>query len=611
MRDKIQNFGRALSAMVMPNIGAFIAWGLITALFIPTGWCPNEHLAKLVSPMLTYLLPLLIGYTAGHNVAGVRGGVIGAIATAGVIVGTDVPMFIGAMMMGPLAAWVIKKFDKAVEGKIRAGFEMLVNNFSLGIIGMLMAIIGYLTIGGAISWITELFESGVVYLKDHNMLPLVSIFIEPAKVMFLNNAINHGILTPLGSVQVQEFGESIIFFLESNPGPGFGLLMAYWLFGKGAAKSSAPGAVLIQFIGGIHEIYYPYVLSRPILILPMILGASSSILFMTVAHAGLIGPISPGSIVSVIIMSASGKLFINVAAVLIAAVVTFLTSALILRRSAKEDDTLPENKFKPKYKVDAEKAAAAASIKHIVFACDAGMGSSALGATRFRKRIESLGLGLKVDNYSVNSIPDDADIVVCQEGLASRAKGNAPKVRIVAIKNFLEDPALDALYAELAARKDVMAVVAPTESEEAANSDSGILTLSSIKVGAKAADKWEAIGESGALLVKGGYVKMDYVDAMMEREKVATTYLGMGIAIPHGTQNAKREVIRTGISVVQYPDGVDFDGEKAYLVIGIAGVGDEHLELLARVSEALDDEEVLDKLKTTTDPTDIYEVLNA
>ena len=611
MRDKIQNFGRALSAMVMPNIGAFIAWGLITALFIPTGWCPNEHLAKLVGPMLTYLLPLLIGYTAGHNVAGVRGGVIGSIATAGVIVGTDVPMFIGAMIMGPLAAWVIKKFDKAVEGKIRAGFEMLVNNFSLGIIGMVMAIIGYLSIGGAISWITELFESGVVFLKDNNMLPLVSIFIEPAKVMFLNNAINHGILTPLGSVQVQEFGESIIFFLESNPGPGFGLLMAYWLFGKGTAKSSAPGAVLIQFIGGIHEIYYPYVLSRPILILPMILGASSSILFMTVAHAGLIGPISPGSIVSVIIMSASGKLFINVAAVLIAATVTFITSALILRRTAKEGDTLPENKFKPKYKVDKEKAEAAAAVKHIVFACDAGMGSSALGATRFRKRIESLGLGLKVDNYSVNSIPDDADIVVCQEGLASRAKGNAPKVRIIAIKNFLEDPELDALYAELAARKDVVAVVAPTQSEEREDTESGILTLSSIKVGAKAADKWEAIGESGALLVKGGYVKMDYVDAMMEREKVATTYLGMGIAIPHGTQNAKREVIRTGISVVQYPDGVDFDGEKAYLVIGIAGVGDEHLELLARVSEALDDEEVLNKLKTTTDPTDIYEVLNA
>ena len=610
MRDKIQNFGRALSAMVMPNIGAFIAWGLITALFIPTGWFPNEHLAKLVSPMLTYMLPLLIGYTAGHNVAGVRGGVIGAIATAGVIVGTDVPMFIGAMIMGPLAAWIIKQFDKAVEGKIRAGFEMLVNNFSLGIIGMLLAIVGYLSVGGAISWITELFESGVVYLKDNNMLPLVSIFIEPAKVMFLNNAINHGILTPLGSVQVQEFGESIIFFLESNPGPGFGLLMAYWIFGKGTAKSSAPGAVLIQFIGGIHEIYYPYVLSRPILILPMILGASSSILFMTLAHAGLIGPISPGSIISVIIMSASGKMLINVAAVLIAAAVTFLTSALILRRSSKEDDVLPENRFKPKYKVDAERAAAAAKIAHIVFACDAGMGSSALGATRFRKRVESLGLGLKIDNSSVNSIPADADVVVCQQGLASRAKGNAPLVRIVAINNFLEDPALDALYEELASRKDVVAAVAPTEGE-ATKESSGVLVLSSIKVGAKGADKWEAISEAGALLVKGGYVKMDYVDAMMEREKVATTYLGMGIAIPHGTQNAKRDVIRTGISVVQYPEGVDFDGEKAYLVIGIAGVGDEHLELLARVSEALDDEQVLEKLKSTTDPADIYEVLNA
>lgn len=611
MRDKIQNFGRALSAMVMPNIGAFIAWGLITALFIPTGWFPNEHLAKLVSPMLTYMLPLLIGYTAGHNVAGVRGGVIGAIATAGVIVGTDVPMFIGAMIMGPLAAWIIKRFDKAVEGKIRAGFEMLVNNFSLGIIGMLLAIVGYMSIGGAISWLTELFESGIVYLKDHSMLPLVSIFIEPAKVMFLNNAINHGILTPLGSVQVQELGESIIFFLESNPGPGFGLLMAYWCFGKGTAKSSAPGAVLIQFIGGIHEIYYPYVLARPILILPMILGASSSILFMTVAHAGLIGPISPGSIISVIIMSASGKTLINVAAVLIAATVTFLTSALILRRGAKESDTLPENRFKPKYKRDAESAADIAKARHIVFSCDAGMGSSALGATRFRKRIEPLALDLKVSNSSVNSIPEDADIVVCQEGLVSRAKGNAPKVRVVSIKNFLEDPALDALYEELTKRSDKAAEAEDDTVSGVTPTSSSVLTLSGIEVGAKAADKWEAIAEAGSLLVKGGYVQMEYVDAMIEREKITTTYLGMGIAIPHGTESAKKQVMRSGITVVQYPEGVDFDGEKAYLVIGIAGVGDEHLELLARVSEALEDEEVLEALKTTADPEEIYKVLNA
>ena len=609
MRDKIQNFGRALSAMVMPNIGAFIAWGLITALFIPTGWFPNEHLAKLVAPMLTYMLPLLIGYTAGHNVSGVRGGVIGAIATAGVIVGTDVPMFIGAMIMGPLAAWCIKQFDKAVEGKVRAGFEMLVNNFSLGIIGMILAIVGYVSVGGAISWLTELFESGIVYLKDHNMLPLVSIFIEPAKVMFLNNAINHGILTPLGTVQVKELGESIIFFLESNPGPGFGLLMAYWCFGKGAAKSSAPGAVLIQFIGGIHEIYYPYILSRPLLIVPMILGASSSILFMTVAHAGLIGPISPGSIVSVVIMSASGKMLINVAAVLVAATITFLTSALILRRSSKEENTLPQNPFTPKYKLDKQGVTNSADVKHIVFACDAGMGSSALGATRFRKRIEPLQLGIKVTNASVNSIPADADIVVCQQGLASRAAGNAPQVRIVAIENFLDDPALDALYAQMEALEAQSGVVDVRDEHLVKSGD--ILPLDNILVGAAAADKWEAIRAAGRVLVEGGYVDESYVEAMVERERLTTTYMGMGLAIPHGTQQAKDSVKRTGLSVIQYPEGVDFDGEKAYLVVGIAGVGDEHLELLARVSEALDDEQTLEKLKNSTNPRDIYEVLNA
>lgn len=609
MRDKIQNFGRALSAMVMPNIGAFIAWGLITALFIPTGWFPNEHLAQLVAPMLTYMLPLLIGYTAGHNVSGVRGGVIGAIATAGVIVGTDVPMFIGAMIMGPLAAWCIKQFDKAVEGKVRAGFEMLVNNFSLGIIGMILAIVGYVSVGGAISWLTELFESGIVYLKDHNMLPLVSIFIEPAKVMFLNNAINHGILTPLGTVQVKELGESIIFFLESNPGPGFGLLMAYWCFGKGAAKSSAPGAVLIQFIGGIHEIYYPYILSRPLLIVPMILGASSSILFMTVAHAGLIGPISPGSIVSVVIMSASGKMLINVAAVLVAATITFLTSAIILRRGSKGDDTLPQNPFTPKYKLDKQGVTNSADVKHIVFACDAGMGSSALGATRFRKRIEPLQLGIKVTNASVNSIPADADIVVCQQGLASRAAGNAPQVRIVAIENFLDDPALDALYAQMEALEAQSGVVDVRDEHLVKSGD--ILPLDNIYVGAAAADKWEAIRAAGRVLVEGGYVDESYVEAMVERERLTTTYMGMGLAIPHGTQQAKDSVKRTGLSVIQYPEGVDFDGEKAYLVVGIAGVGDEHLELLARVSEALDDEQTLEKLKNSTNPRDIYEVLNA
>ena len=621
MRDKIQTFGRSLSAMVMPNIGAFIAWGLLTAMFIPSGWFPNEHLAKLVAPMLTYLLPLLIGYTAGHNVAGTRGGVIGAIATAGVIVGSDVPMFIGAMLMGPLAAWLIKKFDKLVEGRIRAGFEMLVNNFSLGILGMLLAILGYLTVGHAISWLTNLFASGIVALKEMNLLPMVSILIEPAKVMFLNNAINHGILTPLGTVQVKELGESIIFFLESNPGPGFGLLMAYWVFGKGAMRSSAPGAVLIQFIGGIHEIYYPYVLSRPILILPMILGASSSILFLTLVHAGLVGPISPGSIISVILMAPKGKTLLLVGAVLIAATVTFLTSALIIKRGSRADDKLPENRFKPKYKRDADAAKLAvsakahniASVRCVIFACDAGMGSSALGATRFRQRVQSLGLDqVEIGYASVSSVPNNADIVVCMEALAGRAKASAPQARIIELHNFLDDPALDNLYNEFASLRRGGAggaVMGAPAFAGGSQSTFPILRADSVIVGAKAADKWEAIREAGNLLVKGGYVGMNYVDAMVEREKITSTYLGMGIAIPHGTGEAKKEVYHTGIAVVQYPDGVSFGDEKAQLVIAIAGVGDEHLELLARLSEALEDEAVLEHLKSTQQAQDILDVL--
>uniref|UniRef100_UPI000584B03E PTS transporter subunit EIIC n=1 Tax=Paenibacillus sonchi TaxID=373687 RepID=UPI000584B03E len=260
VRVKVQQFGRMLSGMVMPNIGAFIAWGLITALFIPTGWLPNKDLAMLVDPMIKFLLPLLIGYTGGQMVNGKRGGVIGAIATMGVIVGSDIPMFLGAMIAGPLAGWVLRLFDRAVEGKIKAGFEMLVNNFSLGIIGGILTLGAYKGIGPLVQGLTNILSNGVEFLVNHNLLPLVNIIIEPAKVLFLNNAINHGILSPIAAEESARIGKSILFMLESNPGPGLGILLAYWLVGKGSAKSSAPGAVIIHFLGGIHEIYFPYIL---------------------------------------------------------------------------------------------------------------------------------------------------------------------------------------------------------------------------------------------------------------------------------------------------------------------------------------------------------------
>ena len=223
----VQNFGRFLSNMVMPNIGAFIAWGFITALFIPTGWLPNETLAAMVGPMIMYLLPVLIGYTGGKLVGGDRGAVVGAVATMGVIVGTDIPMFMGAMIVGPFGGWAIKKFDTAIHGKIKSGFEMLVNNFSAGIIGMICAMLAFWLIGPFVKGVSTALAGGVHFLVNAGLLPLTSIFVEPAKILFLNNAINHGIFTPLGVQQAEEFGKSMVFLIEANPGPGFGLLLAY------------------------------------------------------------------------------------------------------------------------------------------------------------------------------------------------------------------------------------------------------------------------------------------------------------------------------------------------------------------------------------------------
>ena len=298
MRQQIQKFGRALSGMVMPNIGAFIAWGFVTALFIPSGWWPNAQMARLVDPMLTYLLPLLIAYTAGRNVAGERGGVIGAIAAMGVIVGSDIPMFIGAMVMGPLGGYTILWFDKLTQGRIKAGFEMLVSNFSIGILGMLLAILGYWVIGGAVTGLTLLVSNGVEVVIRRGLLPLVSLLVEPSKVLFLNNALNHGIFSPIGIEQARETGQSIMFLLETNPGPGLGVLLACWFFGRGNMRQSAPGAVIIQFFGGIHEIYFPYILARPALILAPVAGSAAGLLFFSLAGAGLVAPASPGSIIS-------------------------------------------------------------------------------------------------------------------------------------------------------------------------------------------------------------------------------------------------------------------------------------------------------------------------
>ncbi len=470
MKQGVQKFGRFLSGMVMPNIGAFIAWGIITALFIPDGWFPNETLAELVSPMLKYLLPLLIGYTGGRAISDVRGGVVGAIATFGVIAGAEIPMLLGAMIVGPLSGIVVKKFDEATQSKIPAGFEMLVNNFSAGILGTILLIIGFYGIGPLVTIGTNALGAGVNFLVEWGLLPITAIFVEPAKVLFLNNAINHGVFTPLGAEQIDELGKSVFYMIESNPGPGLGLLVAFMVAGKGSAKSSASGAAFIHFFGGIHELYFPYVLMKPITLIALIAGGATGTFIFSTFGGGLTGAASPGSIIAQMLMTPAGAHIPNILGIAASAVVTFLIAAVLIKRSSGGDDDIEaaqskirEMKAKSKGQssgtvaVDAPaQDANLSNVSFIIFACDAGMGSSAMGATKLRKKLKTNGIeDITVKHSPVSEIPSEAQVVVTHEQLKERAIQANPNAYLVTITDFLSAPEYDELINKIKEDKGV------------------------------------------------------------------------------------------------------------------------------------------------------------
>lgn len=624
---RIQNFGRFLSNMVMPNIGAFIAWGFITALFIPTGWLPNATLAKLVGPMITYLLPLLIGYTGGKLVGGDRGAVVGAVTTMGVVVGTDIPMFMGAMMAGPLGGYAIKKFDKAVDGKIKSGFEMLVNNFSAGIIGMLLALASFYLIGPFVEFLSTALAAGVGFLVAHGLLPLTSIFVEPAKILFLNNAINHGIFTPMGIQQATEQGKSIFFLIEANPGPGMGVLLAYMLFGRGNAKQSAAGASIIHFLGGIHEIYFPYVLMNPRLILAVIAGGMSGVFTLSMFQAGLVSPASPGSIFAVLLMTPKDSILGVLCAVVAATAVSFAVASIFVRAQSAgtEEDSLEEATRKMKnmkaggsVAANDDHAVNLDEVKHIVVACDAGMGSSAMGASLLRKKVEKAGLPITVVNKAINNLDESADLVITHKDLTDRAKRHAPHAKHISLNNFLDNNLYDNLILQLQTAsqgKRPKAVAVNDDTYRGDDLNKALFTLSPghISLGMHARTKEEAIRRAGEMLVAQGCVEPSYVEAMLDREKQVSTYLGESIAVPHGTIAAKDGVLKTGVVICQYPEGVFFgpdEGDVARLVIGIAAKNDEHLQLINNLTCTLDDPTLIERLATTQDVKFVLELLS-
>jgi PTS system mannitol-specific IIC component len=629
LRVGVQKFGTFLSGMIMPNIGAFIAWGIITAFFIPAGFTPNTELAKLVGPMITYLLPLLIGYTGGRMVYGVRGGVVGAAATMGVIVGTDIPMFIGAMIMGPLTAWIMEKIESLWENKVKPGFEMLIDNFTAGIVAAVMAIFGMLVIGPVVKTFSNGASAVVEFLVNNGLLPFTSIFIEPAKVLFLNNAVNHGILTPLGTEQALANGKSILFLLEANPGPGVGILLAYMIFGKGLAKASAPGAALIQFVGGIHEIYFPFVLMKPIIILAAIGGGMTGIFTLVLTGAGLRSPAAPGSIIAVFAATAKDSYFGVALSVLLAATVSFLIASVILKASKDvEGDELGaatsrmESMKGKKSSISsaltgagATTAVMAGPIKNIVFACDAGMGSSAMGASVLRNKIKAAGFpDVKVTNSAIANLSDTYDVVITHQDLTERAKPATASAVHVSVDNFMNSPRYDEIVELVktsntdetaptaagagAAAAAPVASAAPAATEAAPPSD--ILVADSVVLNGTATTRDAAIDEAGRLLLDRGAVDRGYIDAMHEREESVSTYMGSFLAIPHGTNAAKDHIMKSAVSVIRYPNGIDWNGKEVKFVVGVAGINNEHLQILSSIAKVFTNKAQVAQLEAAT-----------
>ena len=640
MRLYVQQFGTFLSNMIMPNIPALIAWGLFTALFIDVGWTPNADLATMVGPTIHYLLPILIAGTGGRMVYGDRGAVVGAFATMGAIGGSDllvaefnaklaegaaplgqVHMFIGAMILGPLAAFVMKRLDALWDGKIRAGFEMLVNMFSAGITAFVMSIFGFFAVARLVNGVMDVASNIVETLVDNNLLPLTSILIEPAKVFFLNNAINHGVLTPLGVQEATEQGKSVLFLLEANPGPGLGLLLAFTFFGKGVAKATAPGAAIIHFLGGIHEIYFPYVLMKPKLILAMIAGGMTGVAVNVAFDVGLRAPAAPGSIFAVYAQTAKDSYLGVTLAVIASAAVTFAVASFLLRLDRSDDDgdlagaTADMEAMKGKKSLASSVLGGSAptgAISSIVFACDAGMGSSAMGASVLRKKIHGAGFPeVTVVNKAISNLTDTYDLVVTHQDLTARARQKTGSAIHVSVENFMNSPKYDEIV-ELVEKANGSgggsAPVADTSDDPGVG---GLLDPESIVLDAPVEDRAAAITRAGQLLVDAGAVEAAYVDAMHEREESVSTFMGNGLAIPHGTNEAKSAVRRTAISFVRYSEGIEWKNKQVKFVVGIAALGDDHLKLLGRIAEVFLDDEQVARLEAATTPAEVLDVLGA
>ena len=424
----LRKIGNRLSQMMMPHLSIFIAWGFINV--VASLQFKELHLLLdgLEQALISYLLPLLIGYTGGKQVEESRGGTIAGIATIGMIIGTNSPQIIGAMIIGPLSVWSYVFIKKYWLDRLKDGYEMVANNILAGLVGGVWCLTAIFLIAPVINWLMQASAILILWFIDLKLLPAVSLVIEPLKVFFFNNTINHGVLTPLGLSMVEKTGQSVLFLLETNPGPGLGILLAYYRYGKKKAQSG--GAALIHVFGGIHEVYFPYVLMEPRLFVALIVSGVSGTAIFQWFDVGLKHPVSPGSLILIVTSTPLTKWLGLILGIIISTLVSFSIAKFYLKRRSWEESSLKE----VEERLDSPQA-----ITRIIVACDAGIGSSAMGASLLRRTLQQEQMDYFVDYQSVYTLDNRQDtLVLVHPQLKKVAESKAPASQILTIENFLD-----------------------------------------------------------------------------------------------------------------------------------------------------------------------------
>lgn len=602
-----------ISKIIIENIPFFIVLGVLS-LFNDSYIYIHEFKYILVK----YILPVVLCYTSGRLMDKRYGGIVSTVVLGTVLVNYNFQSFLEPILIGIISGWVTQKYCEIIDRLKIPGAEMTFHNLGTALLAIGISFILHYILPFYKNFQETVASELSSVVFDSVFLPLLALVIEPAKVFFMNNLINHSLLSTLGFLELNEKGKSIFFLLETNPGPGLGILMCYYVYEKKKKNTErvkeARSNIFIHFLGGIHEVYFAYVLRNLRLILALIAGGTAGIVFFQKFNVGLVGVASPGSVLLLLLLSPLEDKLHVLFGVLISAIVTFIVGLLIVKKN--------DEAFKVADLNYSEAIILSNNKLEICVSCDAGMGSSAMGATLLRKKLAKEGVrNIKVLNSSIDSIPDSANIIVVHRQLIDRLTVDTTGKDIFIIDDFMDGEFYDSLAKKIKELSLIDEIKNDSETilkekdvikidEEKPIVKRRILEKDNIHLDLKRTDKITAISNAGRILVEKGYVEEEYIASMIEREVLSSTYLENGIAIPHCTAEGLKYIKNSGIVVLQYPYGISYgNGKTVYLIVAIASLKDGHINILKKLSEIFDDEKMAEQLSTSVDIDEIYESL--